>query len=157
MQASPFKLYCPSCFVFSLFTSILSSLSLLGLCLHRTEAFCSCKPAHAKSSFQAPYTDTKACTVGSSQQGNRWHGFVLGDLGCGHFPCSGLSAALLHPCNYSFSIHHCASEQAREGAGRGLVCGFLLKGGFFSFLPSSSWLCFALEIMRTASTPREGG
>jgi len=31
--------------------------------------------------------------------------------------------------------------------------GFFFKKGVF-FLPSSSWLCFELKIMRTASTPR---
>lgn len=130
LKASPFKLLSPFRFVFCPFTFILSSLFFLSLCLHRTEMFCSCKPAHAKFSFQAPYGDTKACTVGSSLRGNRWHGFALGDLGCGRFPCSGLSAALLHPCNYFFFnpslAFHCASGQAREGSGRGLVCGFLL-------------------------------
>jgi len=134
LKASPLKLHCPipSCLLPVHFYSVLSF--SLALCLHRAETFCSCKAACAKFPFQGPYRDCKARTVGFSQQGNCWRGFVVGDLGCGRFPCSGLSAALLHHCSYFFFSHPwhlIVLRQEREGAGRGLVCGFLLQEGCF--------------------------
>lgn len=59
LKASPSKSHSTFCSVLCLFAFILSSL-FFGLCLHRTETFCSCKPARAEFSFRVPCGDCEA-------------------------------------------------------------------------------------------------